>query len=170
MQSSYFAVLAQHSAWANRRLYQACETLSASEYLRERGAGGGSLHAVLNHGLATDRIWIARLENRAPPALDEGQILYPDLVALKVARLAEDERLRHLVGGLSAAALEEPLSYQDRRGDRFALPRPLVLAQVFEQQARRRGAALALLRQSGASPSCLDIVAFLRQRDAPPAG
>lgn len=169
MQTSYFAVLAQHSAWANRRLYQACETLSASEYLRERD-GGGSLHAVLNHGLATDRIWIARLESRAPPALDAGQILYPDLVALKVARLAEDERLRHLVGGLSGAALEEPLSYQDRRGDRFALPLRLVLAQVFEQQARLRGAALALVRQSGASPSCLDIVAFLRQRDAPPAG
>ena len=170
MQSSYFAVLAQHGAWANRRLYQACETLSAAEYLRERGAGSGSLHAVLNRGLAADRVWIARIEGRAPPALDEGQILYGDLVALKVARLAEDERLRHLVGGLSAAALEEPLSYQDRRGDRFALPLRLALAQLFEQQARRRGAALALLRQAGGQPPCLDIVAFLRERGAPPAG
>lgn len=170
MQSSYFAVLAQHSAWANRRLYQVCETLSASEYLRERGAAAGSLHAVLNRGLAADRIWIARFEGRAPPAVEEDQILYADLVALKVARLAEDERLRHLVGGLSGRSLDQPFTYQDRRGDRFALPLRLALAQLFEEQARRRGAALVLLRQAGAHPPRLDIVAFLRERDAPPAG
>lgn len=170
MQSGYFAVLAQHGAWANRRLYQACETLSTAEYLRERGAGLGSLHAVLDRMLAADRIWIARLEGRHPTVLDDRQILYADLVALKVARLAEDERLRHLIDGLAPAALDQPLSYQDRRGDRFALPLRLALAHLFEHQARRRGAALTLLRQAGVAAPCLDIVAFLRERGARPAG
>ena len=48
MPSDYFAVLAQHSAWANRRLFRACGSLSAADYLRERASTFGSLHATLN--------------------------------------------------------------------------------------------------------------------------
>ena len=65
MPSDYFAVLAQHNAWANRRLLQSCEALAPAEYLRERGSVYGSLHAALNHILATDRLWIGRIEGRS---------------------------------------------------------------------------------------------------------
>ena len=110
MPSDYFAVLAQHSAWANRRLYQSCEALAPAEYLRERGSVYGSLHAALNHILATDRLWIGRIEGRSQPAIDEHQILYADLVALKVARLAEDEHLRLVISGLTTGALDVPVT------------------------------------------------------------
>ncbi len=169
MPSDYFAVLAQHGAWANRRLFEACETMSAAEYLRERASSFGSLHATLNHGLVAFRSGIARLEGRSPPALDENQILYPDLVGLKVARLAEDERLRHLIGGLSEAALDQLLHYRSRRGDRYQAPLRLVLADLFDHQTRCRGEALALLAQAGIRPSSLDVLAYLRGEGAAPA-
>lgn len=166
MSSDYFATLAQHSAWANRRLYLACETLGTAEYFRPRAARFGSLHAALNHVLAFDRIWIARVEGRPPPALDEDQILYADLVALKVARLAEDERLRQLVAGLPASLLDQPLHYRSRRGDRFETPLRLVLAHLFDHQAQCRGAARALLSQAGLDLASLDLLEFLRQAEA----
>src|SRR6266853_835947 len=69
MSSSYFATLSHYNAWANRRLYRACETLSETEYMRERASFFGSLHAVLNHVLVADRIWVARIKGRTPPNL-----------------------------------------------------------------------------------------------------
>jgi uncharacterized damage-inducible protein DinB len=166
MPGEYFAVLAQHSAWANRRLYQACETLSPGEYLRQRASSFGSLHATLNHILVADRVWIARIEGNTPPSLDENQILYADLVGLKVARLAEDEHLRQLVAGLPEAALDLRLHYTSRLGDRFATPLRFVLAHLFDGQSRCRGEALALLEQAGIRAPSLDLLVFLRSAEA----
>lgn len=165
MSRDYFAVFAHHNAWANQRLYSVCETLSPLEYLRERGSRLGSLHATLNHILVTDRVWISRIEGRVMPVLDDSQILYADLVALKIARLAEDEHLRQLVGGLPNTALDLPLHYMGRRGDRFATLLRFVLAHLFDAQSRSRGEAIALLAQAGAPPPSLDFLDFLRETE-----
>jgi uncharacterized damage-inducible protein DinB len=163
MSRDYFAVFAHHNGWANQRLYSACETLSAPEYLRERGSRYGSLHATLNHILVTDRVWIARIEGRIPPAFDDNQILYADFVALKIARVAEDEHLGQLVAGLPETALDLPLHYIDRHGDRFAAPLRFALAHLFDAQSRLRGEVVALLAQAGAPLVSLDLLAFLRE-------
>src|SRR5262252_1606911 len=119
MSSDYFETLARYNAWANRRLFQACEALSTAEYLRERASSFGSLHATLNHLLAVDRIWIARIAGHTPPNLKSDQILYADLIGLKVARLAEDERIRIVVEGIPEGRLDQTLEYRDSRGIRF---------------------------------------------------
>jgi len=169
MPSDYFAILAQHSAWANRRLYQACESLSTADYLRERASTFGSLHGTLNHILVVERIWIARIEGRTPPPLEENQILYPDLIGLRVACLAEDERLRHLIGGLSETTLDQSLNYRNRRGDRYETPLRFVLAHLFDHQTRCRGEAVALLSQARIQPPCLELLVFVREAGAAPA-
>lgn len=170
MPSEYLAVLAQHGAWANRRLYRACEGLSAADYLRERASTFGSLHATMNHITIVDRVWIARIEGRTPPAFDDNQLLYPDLIGLRIACVAEDERLRHLVGGLSEAMLDQPLRYRNRRGDRREALLRLVLGHLFDDHARCRGEAAALLSQAGVRAPSLDLLSFLREAKAPPAG
>jgi uncharacterized damage-inducible protein DinB len=166
MTHAYFAVLARHSAWANRRLYDACQTLSAAEYLRERPSSYGSLHAMLNYVLATDRAWIARLEGRTPPPFEEHQILYADLLALKIARLAEDEHLKNLVDGLSEAAMASSIHYIDGRGDRVVASTRLVLAHLFDFQSRCRGETLVLLAQAGVRAPPIDLLVFLRDAGA----
>ncbi len=170
MPSDYFAVLAQHSAWANRRLFEACTPLGAADYLRERTTTFGSLHATLNRILVVGRIWSARIEGRTPPPLDENQILYPDLVGLRVACLAEDDRLRHLIGGLSEATLDQSLHYQNRSGERHRAPLRLVLAYLFDHHARCRGEALALLSQAGIRAPAIDLLAFLHEAGTSSSG
>lgn len=166
MPSEYFVTWAGYNAWANRRLYQACATLAEADYLRPRAGAFGSLHALLNHVLVTDRIWIARIDGRTVPTLRLDQVLYADLVALKVARAAEDERLRHLVAGLSATRLHEPLAWRDAAGERRSAPLALVLGHLFNHQTHHRGAAQALLSQAGVSAPPLDLTAFLRETGA----
>lgn len=163
MPSEYFATWAGYNAWANRRVYQACEALSEADYLRPRAIAFGSLHALLNHILVADRIWIARIEGRNVPSLGLDQVLYADLVALKVARAAEDERIRHLVAGLSENRLGEPLAWRDSAGERRRASLALVLGHLFNHQTHHRGEAQALLSQAGLSPPSLDLTAFLRE-------
>src|SRR5258708_25840315 len=100
MAESYFLTLARYNAWANRRLYDACAALPEAEYMKPRQAFFGSIHGTLNHLLVGDRIWLARIEHRPPPKLALDQILYGDLVSLRVARLAAHEHLINLVAGL----------------------------------------------------------------------
>lgn len=163
MSSDYFATLARYNGWANRQLYRACEALAEPEYLRDRGSRFGSLHATLNHILVADRIWIARIEGRSQPGLDLEQILYADLIGLKIARLAEDAHLVNLVSGLAEATLDQRLSYSDRRGDRFDPPLRLALAHLFNHQTQHRGEAQALLAQAGAPVPPLDLLGFVRE-------
>ena len=143
-----FRGTSQHSAWADRRLFQACGSLSAADYLRERASTFGSLHAPLNQILVADRIWIARLEGRTSPPLDENRILYPDLIGLKSPALPRTSGSAP-IGGLSEAMLGRPLQYQNRRGDYYATPIRFALAHLFDHHAGCRGAPLASLAQSG---------------------
>ena len=131
MSSSYFTTLSHYNAWANRRLYQACETLSETEYMRERGSSFGSLHATLNHILVSDRIWVARIEGRTPPNLKLDQILYGDLIGLKMARVA----------ATIAAGGEMPQGrwVMDSSNSRVAQPREIVTPDLAAQAHARVG-------------------------------
>ncbi len=169
MFSEYFATLARYNAWANRRLYEACERLSEQEYLRERLSPLVSLHAILNRVLVIDRIWIARIEGRTVPGLRPDQILYADLIGLKVARAAEDAHLSNLVAGISETTLDQPLIYRNARGDRCGAPLRLVLGHLFNHEAEHRGAAQALLRQTDVAPPSLDLICFVQEQAAAPA-
>jgi uncharacterized damage-inducible protein DinB len=166
MQSSYFATLAHYNAWANRRLFQACEALSMTDYLRERPSFFGSLHATLNHILVADRIWIARIEGHTPPNLRLDQILYADLIGLKVARLAEDEHIRIMIAGIEEDRLDQPLEYRTSRGDRLETPLRLVLGHFFNHQTHHRGQVHGLLSHAEVQPPPLDLIAFISQDQA----
>jgi uncharacterized damage-inducible protein DinB len=163
MPNSYFVTLAHYNAWANRRLYAACAELGEAEYLKPRPSFFGSIHATLNHILVGDRLWIARIEEKPSPNLALDQILYGDLVALRVARTAEDEHIVNVMSGIDAARLDAPLSYANTKGERFRMPLRLVLAHFFNHQTHHRGQVHGLLSQTKVAPPPLDLIYYLRE-------
>ena len=166
MPTRYFTMLARYNAWANRRLYDAAAALDEAEYLMPRKAFFGSIHATLNHILVGDRIWMARIEERPNPPYRLDQILYGDLVALRVAREAEDAHIVNAVAGIDEKRLDQELSYANTKGDRFHTPLRHVLAHFFNHQTHHRGQAHALLSQTGVAPPPLDMIIFLREPGA----
>jgi uncharacterized damage-inducible protein DinB len=166
MNSSYFATLAAYNAWANRCLFDACEKLNAAEYMQERACSFGSLHATLNHILVADRLWMARIEGQVPPNLKYDQILYGDLIGLKVARVAEDEHIRIVVAGITEQRLDQRVEYRNSQGDRFDAPLRLVLGHFFNHQTHHRGQVHDLLSQTKVQPPALDLIVFVRQQGA----
>ena len=161
MRDSHSVTFARYNAWANQRLYDACARLSEPEYMERRPSFFGSIHATLNHLLVGDRIWLGRIDGRVEK-LALNQILYGDFTALRVARVAEDERLIRTVENIDAAALDQPLDYLTTAGDRRRVPLRLVLAHIFNHQTHHRGQVHGLLSQTRVAPPGLDLIDFLR--------
>lgn len=161
----HLRAMAEYNAWANRRLYDAAATVSDVQYRRSVGVFFGSLHGTLNHLLATDRIWMRRLtgEGEAPTRLDA--ILFEQLSALRVAREAEDARIRAYVAGLSAAELDAEFDYATTSGKPQRQPRWEALVHLFNHQTHHRGHAHAALTSLGVvEPPVLDLLAMQREQ------
>ena len=134
--------------------------------MQPRAAFFGSIHGALNHLLVADRVWIARIERRPQLKVTLDQILYGDLVALRVARRAEDEHLVNVVGDISARALDQKLAYANMAGERQSTPLRLVLGHLFNHQTHHRGQVHDLLSQTSVKPPPLDLIFYVRQAEA----
>jgi uncharacterized damage-inducible protein DinB len=84
--NAHFAMFARYNEWANRRLYASADALTDTDYLADRGAFFGSVHATLNHLLATDRIWLRRFTGSGPTYDRLDVIVHDDRGELRAAR------------------------------------------------------------------------------------
>ena len=97
-------MLARYDRIANERLYERCSALSDSEYPMNRAGLFGSIHALLNHILLGDRIWMSRFEGGGQTTPPLNTIVYEDFPQLRDARVAEDARIEAFFGSLHPAS------------------------------------------------------------------
>jgi len=156
-----FQRLARYNTWANRRLYEACGSLSREDYVAPRPSFFGSIQRTLNHLLVGDRVWMGRFEG--PPAgissLD--QVLHEEFPALRAARVAEDERIERWTRRLDEAALGGELAYTNMAGEAKRSPLRWAVAHFFNHQTHHRGQAHCLLSATPVPPPPLDLLYFL---------
>ena len=163
-----FRQLADYNHWANKRLYAAALAMPEPQYRQRTGVFFGSLHGTLNHLLLTDRVWLKRLtgEGEHPPRLDA--ILFEDRHELARARMAEDARFRRVIGGYSAADLDEAISYQTMSGAPQRQVLREILLHLFNHQTHHRGHAHACCSiTTDTEPPSLDLLLFQRGPPAP---
>ena len=108
----HFLMMATYNRWANRRLYAAAAGLDDRLYRQDVGVFFKSMHGTLNHLLATDRIWMHRLQGTGDQPHGLNLILFEDLASLRAARVAEDERMINFVASLEPAALDSVWQYR----------------------------------------------------------
>jgi uncharacterized damage-inducible protein DinB len=166
MDAAYFRQLARYNAWANGRIYGACAELSDAERKEARSCFFGSIHRTLNHILAGDRIWLARLTASEHGIARLDQELYEDFAELKAARLAEDERLEAVVAGYDDAKLAGELSYRNMAGAAVRAPLVQVFGHIFNHQTHHRGQVHALLSGTRVAPPPLDLI-YMGWEDSP---
>ena len=155
--------MARYNRWANQRLYAACRELPAVEYRKPRQAFFGSLHGTLSHVLVGDRLWLARIEGQAPPALRLDDQPCASLDELEVARAAEDLRMIGLVDGYDEGDLGRTISYRRvTEPGEVSTPLPLCWLHVFNHQTHHRGQAHDQLSQTAVPPPPLDLIYYLR--------
>src|SRR3954454_5887966 len=112
----HFQMLARYNRVANERLYEACAQLSEEEYRKQRKGSFGSIHALLNHILLGDRIWMPRFEGGGKTTPPLNTVLYDEFTALREARVKEDERIEAFFGGVGPEFLTRGLQYVNSKG------------------------------------------------------
>lgn len=130
---------------------------------RDAAASLGSILAILEHVLAADRIWMARL--RGEP-VDTAGLLEPtfrELAPLRREREAMHDEIEGFFAGACEAFLNGTLRSVDSRGDEHVDPVRIAVAQMFDHQTHDRGQVHALLREHRPEPLALDLHRLLRE-------
>lgn len=157
----HFRMFAAYNAWANARLYDAASTLKDEDFQRVVATVPGSLVSVLNHILATDRIWMKRFTGEGDPPASGDTIIQDDLAKLHFLRKTEDMRISNWVEELGEKALTGRFSYMTV-SDMRTISHRLVpaLANFFNYQTQYRGQAEMILKVLGVTLDKSDISTF----------
>ncbi len=159
------AVVGPGDAAAGRQQHRVAG-LSDADYRKDRKAYFGSIHNTLNHLLVVDRTWTSRIKGIDHGINSLDQILHDDFESLRAARAAEDAALIELVDGLSAAALQSPVSYRRMAGNGSHTNRcDHILITLFNHQTHHRGQVHAMLTQQDIDPPPLDVIHFLKEAE-----
>lgn len=165
----HFQMFAAYNRWANMVLYDVAATLDEEQLTQDMGAFFGSLIGTFNHILVADRVWMKRFtgEGSAPARLDT--ILYPALPELRMARMAEDERIVEWIDSLPDEAFAGRFTYLTVTDMRTISQRLApALAHFFNHQTHHRGQAHATLTALGIDAPSLDLIYFQRTEEGRP--
>ena len=150
-----FRLLARYNTVANQRLYEACAALDDVEYRKSRAGSLGSIHALLNHILLGDRIWMSRFEGGGSTTPPLHSILHDEFAALREARIAEDNRIERFFA--ENEPLDRPLPYVNSKGVHYVDPLPVAAIHLFNHQTHHRGQVHVMLAQTPVAPPSLDL-------------
>ena len=152
-----FRIFARYNRLANERLYEQVGKLDVTEYRRERRGSFGSIHALLNHTMVGDRIWMSRFAGGGKTTPPLNTILFETFAEINTARVEEDARIEELFEKVDGNFLTRPLAYTNSRGiDYVDVAGPAVL-HFFNHQTHHRGQVHVMLSQTEVSPPSLDM-------------
>jgi uncharacterized damage-inducible protein DinB len=152
-----FQMLARYNLAANQRLYEACAQIGEDEYRRQRAGSFRSIHALLNHILLGDRIWMSRFAGGGQTTPPLNTILYDEFAALRSARGQEDAAIENFFRHANEAFLTKALSYTNSKGRQCTDAVIPAVLHMFNHQTHHRGQVHVMLDQTGAQPPSLDL-------------
>jgi uncharacterized damage-inducible protein DinB len=152
-----FQKLAHYNRIANQRLYESCALIPNDEYRRRRAGSFGSIHALLNHGLLADRIWMSRFSGGGKTTPPLNTVLYEEFQALRSAREQDDIAMEEFFQNAPASFLTTRLSYTNSKGLYYEEASVPAVLHMFNHQTHHRGQVHVMLSQCGVQPPSLDM-------------
>jgi uncharacterized damage-inducible protein DinB len=153
----HFRMMAGYNRVANERIYACCAQLRDEEYRRERRGSFGSIHALLNHVLLGDQIWMSRFkgEGRTTPPLDT--VLFDNFAGLRDAREKMDAEMEAFFAGAAQDFLQRELIYVNSLKRECRDVTSMAVAHFFNHQTHHRGQIHVMLSQTSVKPPSLDL-------------
>jgi uncharacterized damage-inducible protein DinB len=152
-----FRTIAGYNKVANARLYEQCGKLEVAEYRRERAGSFGSIHALLNHTLLGDRIWMSRFEGGGSTTPPLNTILFETFAELSKARSEQDAGIESFFSNADDSFLSRSLSYTNSLGKYCTDSAPHAVLHFFNHQTHHRGQVHVMLSQTDVRPPSLDM-------------
>lgn len=158
---SYAVTMARYNAWQNRQMQTAMEKLTPDALTEDRGAFFGSILATANHILWADRLWMARLDGGAGPAVGgaESTTLCPTLAVWSAERFRTDGRIRLWAEKLHSIDLQgDEEWYSAVQGCQMRVRRSECVVHMFNHQTHHRGQIHAMLTAAGVDAPETDLI------------
>ena len=152
-----FRMFARYNRVANERVYDACGQLDPVEYRRSRAGSFGSIHALLNHVLLGDRIWMSRFAGGGSTTPPLNSILFDEFAELRAARVAQDASIEAFFATADESFLARRLAYANSLGKDCLDPAPAAVLHFFNHQTHHRGQVHVMLSQTDVKPPSLDM-------------
>lgn len=154
---SIFRTFARYNKIANERLYESCAQISDGEYRRPRAGSFGSIHALLNHGLLADRIWMSRFAGGGKTTPPLNTVLYDNFSGLRTARKQDDLAMEEFFQNAPESFLTKTLAYTNSKGMYYEEASVPAVLHMFNHQTHHRGQVHVMLSQCGLQPPSLDM-------------
>ena len=154
---AYWRMLARYNRVANERLFDTCAKLDAREYRTERRGSFGSIHALLNHMLLGDGIWMARFEGAGSTTPPLNTVLHDSFPELRTARAKQDSHIESFFAAQDASFVERTFRYTNSKGLEYSESAPVAIAHFFNHQTHHRGQVHVMLSQTDVPPPPLDM-------------
>jgi uncharacterized damage-inducible protein DinB len=155
----------QYNAWADRRLLDACASLTNEQFTRNLGSSFSSVRDTVTHLYGAEWVWNERFQERSPSALLSGAG-YPDLASIRAKLEEMDQYYIDYVSKLTQKDLDRVIRYKGFTGDEFSNPIWQSLHQLTNHASYHRGQVVTLLRQLGVKPVSTDLIMYYREQAA----
>jgi uncharacterized damage-inducible protein DinB len=152
-----FRMLARYNRIANERLYDACEQLDPVEYRRERKGSFGSIHALLNHMLLGDQIWLLRFAGACQTTPPLNTILFDTVEQLRLTRAVQDKQIEVFFARIDGDFLKKKFSYINNQGKDYVENALVAVLHFFNHQTHHRGQVHVMISQTDVNPPSLDM-------------
>jgi uncharacterized damage-inducible protein DinB len=152
-----FRIFARYNRVANERLYEQVGKLDIAEYRRERRGSFGSIHALLNHILVGDRIWMSRFAGGGKTTPPLNTILFETFAEINAARTEEDASIVAFFEKVDDGFLTRQLAYTNSFGKDCVVEAGPAVLHFFNHQTHHRGQVHVMLSQTEVSPPALDM-------------
>lgn len=157
-----FLVLYEYNAWANRRVLEACSSLTPDQFLQDMKSSFTSVRDTLAHIYGAEFIWLARWNSRAPSALP-APADFPMFESIRSKLTEIDRSLIDFVARLTPEILSRDLQYKMTNGTPQSGPLGPMLQHVANHGTYHRGQVTTMLRQLGRKAVSTDLIYYHRE-------
>src|SRR5580692_1391512 len=107
--------LFQYNAWADRRLLDACASLTNEQFTRNLGSSFGSVRDTVAHIYGAEWAWNERFQGRSPSGLPMASA-YPDLASVRTKLEEMDSFYLDFASKLTQQDLDRVMHYKSLAG------------------------------------------------------
>ena len=164
MNPSDVQFLFDYNDWAWNKLLDRMEALDEAQ-LDAQPWTLPSLRRILVHALGAEIVWPARMQGDSPTAMLTVEEV-PTLADVRARWREVAAARRAFIAGLTQDDLDGTIHYKTTRGQPQQETLWRLLAHLVNHGTQHRSEAAALLTEFGHSPGDLDMIVYLRERQA----
>ena len=165
MNAADFVTLYQYNSWANHRVLNSVEQVTADEFTREIQGSFSSLRDTLVHIAGAEDIWLSRWKGLPTPTFFQAKD-FPTLAVLRERWQTVENAVSEFVRNLNDEDIHQVFSYHNLKGEPYSIPLGQAMQHVANHSTYHRGQITTLLRQLGHTPQSTDLLYFYLERNA----